>query len=327
MTADTDAAKGEPQPVAAEHACQVVTAQVADDDWQAWQGGECPVADGTRVEIETQGGQRTIRIADLLDWRWMSPETDLDYGNIVAYRVLSKPAPAVYSVGWIAHDGGECPLAYGTPVEVRLRGGYEIVGEAQVDDGRCCGPKQWIDEGPGDMQAIVAYRVLSAPAPAVDSVGDIHSDAKGSGARYNGGKPAYDLIPASVVVPFWRDAELTEDQRRALDALDALGMFQAREGSAHDVLRALGDHWDDCARVFEYGRRKYAAWNWAKGMAWSIPMACAARHLMAIIRGETHDAESGLPHAGHVFCNVVMLLTYQGTFPEGDDRAAKGLLL
>ena len=57
-------------------------------------------------------------------------------------------------------------------------------------------------------------------------VGDVDSDAKGSGARFNDGKPAFDLVP----------------------------------------LVAL----EDCAKVFEYGRRKYASWNWAKGFSvWS----------------------------------------------------------
>jgi hypothetical protein len=61
-------------------------------------------------------------------------------------------------------------------------------------------------------------------------------------------------------------------------------------------------------------------------MAWSIPLACAARHLMKIVLGETTDQESGFPHRGHVMCNLVMLATYADTFPGGDDRPAVGLL-
>jgi len=30
---------------------------------------------------------------------------------------------------------------------------------------------------------------------------------------------------------------------------------------------------EDEARVWMYGKQKYAAWNWAKGMEWSIPLA------------------------------------------------------
>lgn len=112
-------------------------------------------------------------------------------------------------------------------------------------------------------------------------VGDVDSDTKGSGARFNDGKPAFDLVP-----------------------------LVALEG---------------CAKVFEYGRRKYASWNWAKGMDWSIPYSCMLRHLAAWQRGEDNDPESGLPHLGHVMCNLVMLTTYARTYPEGDNRPAKWL--
>lgn len=87
----------------------------------------------------------------------------------------------------------------------------------------------------------------------------------------------------------------------------------------------FGDWWTDCALVFDYGRKKYAEWNWAKGMAWSIPLACAVRHLLAILRGEENDPESGLPHRGHVACNLVMLAQYEATYHEGDDRPTKWL--
>lgn len=82
---------------------------------------------------------------------------------------------------------------------------------------------------------------------------------------------------------------------------------------------------EDCARVFDYGRRKYAAWNWAKGMAWMVPFGCLLRHLFAWARGEDNDPESGLPHLGHAMCNLVMLSTFARTYPEGDDRPKEWL--
>jgi hypothetical protein len=75
-----------------------------------------------------------------------------------------------------------------------------------------------------------------------------------------------------------------------------------------------------CADVFEYGASKYAAWNWSKGMAWSVPYACAMRHLQAWFEGEDIDPESGLPHLGHVMCNLVMLSHFAEHYPELDDR-------
>lgn len=77
---------------------------------------------------------------------------------------------------------------------------------------------------------------------------------------------------------------------------------------------------EDEAKVWMYGKRKYAAWNWAKGMDWSIPLACALRHISAWQRGEEVDPESGLPHLAHAICNLRMLTLYSKTYKEGDDR-------
>lgn len=158
------------------------------------------------------------------------------------------------------------------------------------------------------------------------AVGDINSTAKGSGARFNAGKPPMELIPLQLIAESLNrfDPKWSEAQRTAIWSLAALGAWQEEGDTKHlyTVLRNLGlsEGWRECAQVFDYGKRKYAEWNWAKGMAWSIVMACAARHLMQIIDGEQDDSESGLPHRGHVFCNIVMLLTFIRTFPEGDDR-------
>ena len=77
---------------------------------------------------------------------------------------------------------------------------------------------------------------------------------------------------------------------------------------------------EDEARVWMYGKSKYAAWNWAKGMDWSVPYACALRHLSAWQRGEENDPESGLPHLAHAMCNLRMLSLYSRTYHDGDDR-------
>lgn len=115
-----------------------------------------------------------------------------------------------------------------------------------------------------------------------EGIGDVNSNAKGSGARFNAGKPDYSLIPMHTL--------------------------------------------EDEARVWMYGAQKYAAWNWAKGMPWSVPFACAMRHLAAWQRGEDTDPESGLPHLAHVMCNLRMLTLYSKTYPEGDDRPPKELM-
>jgi hypothetical protein len=162
------------------------------------------------------------------------------------------------------------------------------------------------------------------------AVGDVNSTALGSGARYNDGKPAMELLPVSDWARYYHRTlgpKATQKQVRAVDALLMLGLWQ-ETGDAAALYKALERMDDDggvifteCANVFTYGKRKYAEWNWAKGMAWSIPLACAARHLRKIIElGEMDDGESGLPHRGHFACNVFMLLTFMRTYPEGDDR-------
>lgn len=112
-------------------------------------------------------------------------------------------------------------------------------------------------------------------------IGDVHSQEKGSGARYNTGKPDLSLIPLCTL--------------------------------------------EDEARVWEYGKRKYSAWNWTKGMPWSVPYACLMRHMSAWQRGEENDAESGLPHLAHAMCNLRMLTLYASNYTDGDDRPKEQL--
>lgn len=107
------------------------------------------------------------------------------------------------------------------------------------------------------------------------NVGDVNSTERGSGARFNAGKPKMHLLPMHLLV--------------------------------------------STVRVLEYGAEKYAAWNWAKGMDWSIPLDCMTRHMMALQRGEMHDAESGQPHWAHIICNAIMLEHFYHTYPEGND--------
>lgn len=168
---------------------------------------------------------------------------------------------------------------------------------------------------------VAEYEALGA-----GGIGDIASDARGSGARFNSGKPDLALVPLRLVATA---AGFTGEFAAASTALDRLGAYQETQEQRYlySALDALGfDGWQECARVFEYGKRKYAAWNWAKGMPWTVPLACAARHLLAMIEGEAEDPESGLPHRGHVFCNVVMLLTYRSNFAEGNDLPPAGML-
>lgn len=168
-----------------------------------------------------------------------------------------------------------------------------------------------------------------------EGVGDVNGAAPGTAARFNAGKPALELIPAGILAQYvtattgrpWVSGAAGPDWA---EALRLLGDFQMRVPAA-DARRSLllaahalnhdGLLWADCARVFDYGRAKYSAWNWARGQAWSVPIGSALRHIvLGAMRGEVDDPESKLPHRGHVACNIVMLLWFLDHWREGDDR-------
>lgn len=75
------------------------------------------------------------------------------------------------------------------------------------------------------------------------------------------------------------------------------------------------------ARVLMGGQVKYAAWNWAKGMPWSVCFDCTIRHLFKWwYLGEELDKESGEHHLDHALCNLLFLRHYTLSFKAGDDR-------
>jgi hypothetical protein len=76
----------------------------------------------------------------------------------------------------------------------------------------------------------------------------------------------------------------------------------------------------EIARVLDFGRHKYAAWNWADGMAWSRLIGATMRHLSAFNAGEDKDPESGLSHLAHAGCNLMFLLQYINSNLGQDDR-------
>lgn len=158
-------------------------------------------------------------------------------------------------------------------------------------------------------------------------IGDVNSNERGSGARYNQGKPDFSLIPLKILADSTKDYVDVEVQHIA-KAVAAVGKFQMRQTTNdRDTLQGavamLSEHLPACADVFNYGRKKYAAWNWAKGMAWSIPIACIGRHFYQLAyHDEKLDSESDLSHVGHILCNIIMLIWYLDNYQEGDDRYA-----
>jgi hypothetical protein len=61
------------------------------------------------------------------------------------------------------------------------------------------------------------------------------------------------------------------------------------------------------ARVAEHGAKKYAPWNWSKGLPRVQILGSLLRHTFAYLRGEERDKDSGLLHSDHILWNAVAL--------------------
>lgn len=232
-------------------------------------------------------------------------------------------------IGWVKRPAGTRGVPAGVGNDTLVQ--YRHLGDPSTYDDRA-GNLAWGD-GPG---AILEYRVLGPGLPFVQTigpaptdVGDVAGTTLGSAARFNAGKPDLSLIPGTIMAECagYASGPLTMPSVVWPMVLARLGDFQMREEGRDALLHVLqimdndGRMWADCARVFAYGKEKYSAWNWARGQAWSIPVASALRHIVfGTLQGEDLDPESGLPHRGHIACNVVMLLWFWEHFPQGDDR-------
>ncbi len=74
------------------------------------------------------------------------------------------------------------------------------------------------------------------------------------------------------------------------------------------------------AEVLVFGKRKYAAHNWRKGLPVTTSIDAALRHLLKTCSGEKIDPESGLDHLAHAAVNLMFALNAIRTNPALDDR-------
>jgi hypothetical protein len=75
------------------------------------------------------------------------------------------------------------------------------------------------------------------------------------------------------------------------------------------------------ALVFGFGEQeKYDSHNWRKGVEWSRRLDSAMSHVIKYSNGENSDDESGLSHLAHAVAQLLMVLEYEETCPELDDR-------
>jgi hypothetical protein len=74
------------------------------------------------------------------------------------------------------------------------------------------------------------------------------------------------------------------------------------------------------AQIMSFGKRKYSANNWRGGIAYTRLIAAALRHIFSWLGGESVDPESGQSHLAHASCCLMMLLEFESTRPDLDDR-------
>lgn len=74
------------------------------------------------------------------------------------------------------------------------------------------------------------------------------------------------------------------------------------------------------ADVFTRGAQKYAARNWEKGILWGRIFSAMMRHAWNWWRGEKYDQEDGQHHLASVAWCALVLMEYETTHPELDDR-------
>lgn len=115
--------------------------------------------------------------------------------------------------------------------------------------------------------------------------------------KHDDGKPDFTLVPwpyvgdnatVDLIIPlydWWRRSA------RPSEVADAMRAAYARHGR---------DFIADINASLLYGARKYAPWNWQKGLAASRLYAAACRHYVDIEAGRRVDAESGLDHHCHL---------------------------
>jgi len=168
-------------------------------------------------------------------------------------------------------------------------------------------------------------------------IGSLESQEKGSAARKNAGKPTWSSLPLQQVADLMLAMTRTQPAFGLSALTAALGAFQA-EGThyrAFDVLelgtrylmQATGTNFDGAMcqviKVWELGEKKYARYNWMKGMPWTETINSAQRHVMHMFNGEQIDKDSGEHHAAHFICNAMMMLHFVQYYPEGNDLPVK----
>ena len=127
---------------------------------------------------------------------------------------------------------------------------------------------------------------------------------------------------------------LTSEQKRALqerfqNTVEANKELQNKairfDAGKTDWSLVPWDSVEEIVKVLEFGKVKYAAWNWSSngGFKYMRVFNSTMRHLLAWARGEDKDPESGLSHLSHAACNLLFIIYFvkhKDKYSSNDDR-------
>lgn len=77
---------------------------------------------------------------------------------------------------------------------------------------------------------------------------------------------------------------------------------------------------EDIAKAMTFGANRCGDRNWQKGIPTSRLWGAVFRHLVAVIKGETVDKESGISHLAHAACNLMFIYWMMLERPDLDDQ-------
>lgn len=99
------------------------------------------------------------------------------------------------------------------------------------------------------------------------------------------------------------------------------GALRENMGTRYDLFPIEGI--EAYSRVAEFGAKKYAPWNWVKGLPRMQVCASLIRHTFAYMRGEDRDPKTGVLHTDSIVWNAVVLAFYHTHNMEDDRRGPK----
>jgi len=167
----------------------------------------------------------------------------------------------------------------------------------------------------------------------VNEQSQITNDALKGGFKADDGKARLDLFPVPALramskrlVPgtysetereyanriidgycdFWTpDANHDDAENGLAEVIDNAQRLMAElEGvSQVDVVLSVGE-------LYALGAKKYADRNWEKGMDWGRCFAAGMRHMLKLLKGETHDQVDGQHHLTSVIWCALALQHY-----------------